>query len=159
MKKVAEIRFYSLERNFLPPFESPVLHTPGMKKIALFTLSLLFFGSLAQATMLECKMSGAAAEKDILHVQFEGESLDHPANAQAELINDGKNTQLRQIISGEDQDDVIFFENKKTKHTYSITQKGTKGTFQAVCTEPKMMGMMLPCDEGADYRCKKVKNL
>ena len=126
-----------------------------MKKII---FSILVMGNFSNATMmLKCTPTGMdSASKTVMQIQFsEGKDIGHPHNLQASIVDKTKTNIL--IFSNEqDETEGFFLVDGKTRRNYYLTRRSPKSAITASCTEPKAMGMMLPCSGDTEFKCKKV---
>ncbi len=110
------------------------------------------------ATMLKCKPTGMDSEsKTVMQIQFnEGKDFGHPSNVQASITS-GKKTMALQHLHDSNHDwNGFFLIDAEGKRNYFVSRKTIRSVITVDCTEPKSLGMLLPCTGDTTFKCSKV---
>lgn len=127
-----------------------------------YILAFIVLGCIsAQAEeLIKCKPtgvdSGSTTELDILFDR--GADFGHPRHIQASLLSEEKETVLT-FSNLQEETDGFFLIDKKTKHNYYVSRHSPRSAITILCTEPKALGMMLPCSEDTEFKCKKTSQI
>lgn len=127
-----------------------------MKNLFVLLLSMGAISAHAEV-LLKCKPTGMDAHSpNLIQIIFDdGVDFGHPLEIHASLIGVDKST-LLSFSNKQDDAEGFFLIDKKTKRNYHVSRETPRSAITVLCTEPKSLGMMLPCSGDTEFKCRRV---